>query len=375
MKNKKILIPLLLILLAVIIVGIITYPKKKEPEVIKIGAILPLTGPVSMAGEWLKNGIELAVEEINKSGGVNGKKIEIVYGDSKNDAKEGVFLLNKMISLDRVAVVISAMSGVVSPMVDVVHRHKVVLFATLTTLPGLTDRSEWVFRYHVSGEEEAKTMAEFAYRELNLKDIGILFINDEFGVEVGRIFKQYFEELGGKIVIMESFEKEKIDFRPVLQKIKKISPSSIYILGYEKPLGLIIKQARELKINSTILSINALGLPKTLEIAGNAAEDTYCTVPYFTLDSPQENIQRFVKNYFLKFHSSPNFVSAEAYDMIYLLLEAMKKYGYTPDEIRRGLLNIKNFRGLMGVANSLPNGEIIFPVTIRKIQKGTLVKP
>jgi len=347
----------------------------KKEKVIKIGAILPLTGPVSMAGEWMKNGIELAVEEINRNGGINGKKIEVIYGDSKNQAKEGIALINKMISVDRVPVVIATMSGVAAPLIPFADKNKIVLFVTLTSLPGLTDKSEWVFRYHISGEEEAKTMAEFAFKKLGLKTLGVLYINDEFGIQCSRIFKENFEGLGGKILFSESFEKGGSDFRSILQKVKEINPPGLYILGYGQSLAFIVKQIREMGINSTILSMNALGLPKYLEIMGEAAEGAYCTVPLFSPTSPQENVQKFVKSYRSKFNNVPNFISAETYDMIHILTEAIRKGGYSKDNIRKELLNIKNFPAVMGPVTTLSNGEMIFPLTVKKIHNGTLVEP
>ena len=373
--KRKILIPLAILVVIIAAIAIYFTQKPKEPETIKIGAILPLTGSVAMAGELMKRGIELAVEEINKNGGINGKKIEVIYGDSKNEAKEGVSLANKMISLDKVSVIIASMSSVVAPLVPFADKNKSVLFVTLTSLPGLTEKSEWVFRYHINGEEEAKTMAKFALEKLGIKKVVILYINDEFGVQISNKFKEIFQELGGEVLLSEGFEKAGTDFRPLLQKVKVLNPPGLYILGYGQSLAYIVKQVREIGIKSTILSMNALGLPEYLQIMGNAAENAYCTVPLFSPTLPQENVQKFVKNYYSRYKDVPNFISAETYDMIYLLAEAIRKGGYSSDGIRNGLLNIENFPALMGRVSTLPNREIVFPLTVKKIKNGVLVEP
>jgi branched-chain amino acid transport system substrate-binding protein len=377
--RKKIWIPIIVgIVLAVVggsLSGIwLVKHVKKETPVVKIGAILPLTGNASFLGENIKEGLDLAVERINSQGGIRGKKLEIIYGDSKNEAKEGISIFNKLISIHRVPVVISAMSSVSNALVPLANKNEVVLFATTVSASGFTEQNKWTFRLFITADIDATTMAKFAVSKLGLKRIAILYVNDDFGLSFSETFRKTFEELGGMITLLESFDKNTSDYRMHLIKIKNSEPESIYLLGYDNNFGVIPKQMYELKIEVPILSIGIIGQRHIIEQAGTFLKDAYFTTTEFLADDPKSEIAKeFVRAYKAKYSRNPNYFSAFAYDAINLLNEAIKRGGYTSKGIQDELLKIKDLTGVMGNISIKSNRDADFPMVVKKIKNGRIL--
>ena len=373
MKNKKILIPLILILLAVIIVGIIIYPKKKEPEVIKIGAILPLTGPSSEIGIWQKKGIDLAVENINKTGGIDGKKVVVQYEDSRGDPRNGTMAFIKLIASKDIYCVLSSLSSVSSATLPIAHKQRIVLVMLAVSLPGIADRSEWAFRFNVGSDDEAHVMAKFLATKMGKPKIAVYYINDEFGNGALKTFREAYVGYGGNVVWEQSYEKDQTDHRSNLTPLRNIKIDGVYVIGYVKSSVLAIKQMREMKIRVPIYANMALTVPVFLTLGGEAMEGVHFTTNLFTPDSKEPVVKQFVEMYSERFGEPPNFFSAFAYDAVNIVAEAIRRGGNTNVGIREGILSIKDYNGVMGKITVEPNGDAEFPVRIVKVEKGKIV--
>ena len=163
----------------------------KEEEVIKIGAILPMTGQAASYGKWMKQGIEIAVDEINETGGISGKKFEVIFEDSKSDNRVGVDAANKLISIDKVKVIETTLTGVTQSIIPITERNKIILF-TSATAPGLTDGGVYVFRNETNMANEVDRMIEACKNELNIKNVALLYINNAVGIWFNYYFKNKF---------------------------------------------------------------------------------------------------------------------------------------------------------------------------------------
>ena len=214
MQQKRIFISFLACLLILLILSGFWFGKKKEKlKVYKIGAILPLTGNVALFGQWHKQGFVIALDRIKKEKILKGKEIKIIYGDSKNLAKEGVTLMNKFISVYKVPVVISAMSGVSKPLIPIADKNDVVLFLIDVTYPRITEESPMVFRHFIQSDREAKALAEYAIETLGIKRFATLYLEDETGLGAKSAFRHEVESHGGTITCEESFTKTGLDFQ------------------------------------------------------------------------------------------------------------------------------------------------------------------
>jgi len=362
---------LVLVLLSTL--GFSNCGKTHDSSSLKIGAILPLTGTASENGEFQKQGIDLAVDQINQAGGIKGKKIEIVYGDSKNEAKEGISLFTRMSDVDKVPALICTMSGISAPLSSYVAglpQHNTVLFATVASAPGLAKKSDWVFRSFVTSDVEAARTASFAYTDANRRRMAILYVNDEYGLGGLNVFKPEFERLGGQIVFAESFEKGATDFKTTLAKMKSQSPDGVYIVGYDKSFALLIKQLGEAQVKAQLFSTVSLSVPSWLELAGSSAEGAYLTASMFGSDPNDAATNSFIGAYQQKYNRTPNYVSAVTYSIVHMIAAAIDKYGYSADGIRRGLAETKDFPALVGKVSFDADREGTLPVRIMRITNG-----
>ena len=373
MKKK---ITISLIILAVIVAGIAIYftQKPKEPETIKIGAILPLTGPSSEIGTWQKTGIDLAIENINKAGGIEGKKLIVLYEDSKGDPRTGTMAFTKLIASRDIYCVFSSLSSVSSAILPIADKQKIVLVMLAVSLPGIADRSEWAFRFNVGSEDEAHAMAQFLATKKGTPKIAIYYINDEFGNGALQTFRKTYGGYRGDIVWERSYEKNQTDHRSNLVSLKNIKVDGVYVIGYVKSSVLAIKQMREMGIKVPIYANMALTVPVFLTLGGEAVEGVHFTTNLFNPDSKEQVVRQFVKMYVQRFVETPNFFSAFAYDAVNIVAEAIKRGGNINIGIKEGILSIKDYDGVTGKITVEPNGDAKFPVRIVKVEKGKIVE-
>jgi len=374
MKMKK-KITISLIILAVIVTGIAIYftQKPKEPETIKIGAILPLTGSASEIGEQHKMGLMLAVDEINSQGGINGKKLEIIYEDDKNDPKEAVSAFNKLANIDNVPIVISAMSTSSMAIYPIAEQKIIVLFANCGH-PEITMLSDWVFRNFPTSKHEAQRMTSFVWNTLKIKNLTILYINDAFGEAAMKEIKKEFESLGGKILAVEPFEKDKTDFRSQIMKVLQLNPEAIYVYGYGKANGLMVKQIKESGYKGLLLGSYNFSIEPTLGIAKSVLEGSYFTVPAFDPSLESKEIIDFVNRFQQKYNKLPNWNTVIEYDAVNLIAQVIKNKGSSSYKIKSGLENYGDFKGVAGEYKVVMKNEWVPKLFIKTFRQGKIMK-
>ena len=358
-------IAVVVILLAVFIVT----QTKKEPEVIKIGAILPLTGGGAKYGEEAKNGIELAIEDLKNS------KIEVLYEDDQGTANGAVNAFNKLVESAKVPVIIGPMySSTALAIAPLGQRKKVVIFSPSASSPDLTEAGDYFFRNWPSDIYEGNEMAKFAHDTLNLKTIAILSVNLDYGVGLTKVFEKVFKSLGGQILTTEYYDQGATDFRTQLSKIKSLNPEAIYLPGYYSEIGLILKQAKEIGIKTRFLSCVGFDNPKVLEIAGSAAEGVVFARPYYDPESEDPVIKSFVERFTQKYGVAPGIYAAHAYDALKIIAQAIEKGGYSADGIKEALYSISGFPGVTGSTSFDENGDVEKPIQIMKVMQGRFMR-
>lgn len=255
-KLKSIIYGLIAILLIITAFSLGCAKKEKE---IKIGAILPLTGDAAKYGESAKRAIDLAVEEINSTGGIKGSKIKVIYEDDQALPEKGVSAIQKLITVDKVHVVIGAMpSSVTLAMAPIAEKNKVVLFSPASSNPKITEAGDYIFRNDVSDIFEGGKMADETWQRLKFRKAAVLYINNDYGVGIKDVFVYRFTVLGGEIVATENFEQGTTDFRTQLTKIKQGNPEAVYIVGYKEQIQ-ILKQFQGTWSKSSNISNHNVG--------------------------------------------------------------------------------------------------------------------
>lgn len=342
-----------------------------KSESINIGSTLDLTGPNAVYGEQVKQGIELAINEINEKDGIQGKKIEVTYLDSKSDPKLAVTNTQQLISVDNCKVLIGEISSsATQAMIPVVEQNNAFLFAPASSSPKLTDISKSFARNWPSDVAEAGSAAKFAKTNFAANTASIIYVNSDYGTGLKDKFAQVFEGSGGKIVSAETYSVGTTDFRTLLLKVKSVTPDCIYLAGNPKEMGACIKQLRENHLTAKIISNTGFLQNDCLSLAGAAANDVIVPTPeYNPGDSTNQSVFTFYKKFKAKYNAEPTMVNANAYDAIYLIKEAIEKQGYDGQKIAEYIRNKKNFEGATGLVNFV-NGDVEVEITFMVIENG-----
>lgn len=349
---------------------------------IKIGVNLELSGGVASYGESLAKGIDIAVEEINKDGGIDGKKIELVKADNKSEAAEATNSAVKLTSQDKVTAIIgAATSGNTVAQAQIANDTKTVLLSPSGTSPNVTvtedgKLNEFVFRTSFIDPFQGTVAANFAANELKVKNVAIFADSaSDYAKGLAASFKETFEKAGGKVVVEEAYVAKDTDFRATLTRIKSKNPEFVFIPGYYEEVGLIIKQARELGLNVPLMGADGWDSPKLVELAGaDALNNTFITNHYSSED-PDKKIQDFVTTFKEKHNGeAPNAFNALGYDTVYLLADAIKRAGGTDTaKIKDALAKTKDLSLVTGIVTIDENHNPIKSATVLEYKDGKQV--
>jgi len=360
------------VLVVALAIVLIVGRTRDRQEDIKVGVILELTGPLSPQGEKALNAIRLAVDEINSSGGINGKRLTIIVEDSRTDPKEGVAAFKKLTTVHKVRVIVGTISSsVVMSCAPLADASKTLLFSCGATSPLVTNAGDYVFRNRVSGELEVKKMAEFALNKLKIKSVGVIYVNNDFGRGNKDVFVREYQLLGGKVVSEESFDQGSTDYRTQITKIKKENPEAIYIIGHNIETAYIVLQARELGIRARFLSTLGVESPEVWRIARDAAEGIIYTVQTFDPDGNQV-AAAFKKKYEEQYGSPPDIFAGLAYDAMQVIARSLREVGNDAERIKEYLYN-NSFSGVMGDFSFDRNGDVVAPIIVKIAKNNTFV--
>jgi len=263
-------------------------------------------------------------------------------------------------------------SSVTLAIAPIAEDNKVVVLSPLSSAPEITDAGDFIFRNVPSDLFGGKVAAHFAVKNQRWKSLAILFINNDFGVGLKKIFSDEVNVLGRKITVNEAYEQGSTDFRTQLTKIKSANPDAIFLVGYREAPQILI-QAKELGVKAKFLGTGLLEDPKVIDIAKEAAEGIFFTQLPYTPDLPDPITKSFVEKFRNKYNSDPNIITAYGYDAMKVLAFAMIKSKLTPESIKKELFRIKKFKGVTGEISFDENGDVIQPMGVKTIEKGKFI--
>lgn len=349
------------------------------PTEVKIGINYELSGDVATYGQASVDGIQMAFDEINAAGGINGMKIVPEVVDNKSDSAEATSLATKLMTQEGVVAVLGpATSGNYMATIPVAMANKIPIISGSATLDkGITmDDSgnvyDYVFRLCYNDSFQGVTMANFALNNMNAKKVVIYKDkSSDYGEGLAASFREAFEAAGGTIVAEEGYVKNDKDFKAVLTSIKGKEFDAIFIPGYYQEAGLIIKQARELDINAPILGADGFDSPVLLELAGAAAlTNVYFSNHYSSLDQ-DPMVQDFITAFKEKTGEEPNAFHALGYDLGKFIADAIQRAGSTdPVAIRDALEATKNFSGVTGSFSIDENHNPVKAIVVIGLENG-----
>lgn len=350
----------------------------KDSGDIKVGANFEITGNVANYGNATYEGLALAIDEVNAAGGVNGKKITLIKADSKSEASEAANAATKLISDDKVKVLVGpATTGSVLAEVRIATDAKIPIIAPCATSPKVTVEDgkvqPYVFRSCFIDPQQGSVMAKFAQDNLKAKT-AVVYVDSssDYSKSLGQVFKQKFEEAGGKVLMEEAFLQKDQDFKATLTKLKTANADVMFVPAYYEEVGKIVKQAREIGITTPILGTDGWDDPKVADIAGkDALNKTYFSTHYSDKD---ESVKPFIDAFNKKYGHAPNVFAALGYDAGKMLIDAIKRAGSDdPAKITKALAETKDLKAGTGTLTMDKNHNPIKQAVILENKDGDRV--
>jgi branched-chain amino acid transport system substrate-binding protein len=268
---------------------------RNKDEQIKIGVILPLTGPASEIGNNILEGIKIANEEVNNN---NSVKINLIIEDSKLDPKQAISSANKLVFVDKVKIIIGLASSTEALSVaPICEKNKVIMLSSTASTPLLTHAGDYIFRIYPSDVYDGKVLADFAMNKNKLKSFSIIYLNNDFGSGLKDVFIDNYNKIGGTIKGIETFLPNDKDFKTQLTKIKESNPDGLLVIAIDMQYINIVKQIRELNISSKIYAPVTFDNPLLIDDLGKAADDIIYSRPKYSQDTTNKQSKYFRNDY------------------------------------------------------------------------------
>jgi branched-chain amino acid transport system substrate-binding protein len=340
---------------------------------IKIGFFGPLTGDAASDGTGGKNAAQMAIDESNQANAIAGTKLTLVSYDDQNAPEQASAIAQKLIDQDKVVAVVdgsySTPSRAAGP---IFQRAKVPMVVDYAVSPDITKAGDYIFRIMYVGPVQGKAMADYMFKTLNAKSIAVLNVDNDYGTSTLQGFIDEMKALGGTVPVQKTFSLGQKDFNPLVTAVKGTNPDGLALIGYYAELGPLVQQAKAQGFNKLILASDGADSPSFPQLAGKDAEGVYL-ITDFSREDPRPTVQNFIKNYNAKFGRTPDFPAASGYDGARVIVDAMKRGGTTPDQLKAALGQTKNFDGVTGQITFTPDREVNKTVLVAKVQTGQFV--
>jgi len=370
---KKLWVGIGIVVVVILAIVVFIIQTKKEPEEIKIGAILPLTGDLATYGENAKAGIVLLSEEVNTKGGINGKKVEVVFEDSKAQPDQAVTAIQKLINVDKaLAIIGDVASSPTLAIAPIANKNKIMVVSPAASSPDITNAGPYIFRVWPSDVYEADRMSDFVKKE-GIKTLSLFFVNNDYGRAMVQEFRKNVEGSNITIVNEENFDQNTTDVRTQLTRIKQSNPERVYLISYPKDSVIILRQYKEIGLKSRLLSTSSFEDPIIIRDVGKVAEGTILTSP-IPPDDSDPIVSAFRRNYENRFGKKPGLVADYGYDALKVILDAFRISGEISKKgVSKGIQKIKDLKGATGTINFDKNGDVIKPAGIKIVKQGKYV--
>jgi branched-chain amino acid transport system substrate-binding protein len=316
---------------------------------LKIGVVSPMTGATATFGQENVNGIKLAYEKLKKG---SGKKFDLIIEDDKSEAIESTNATRKLLSVDKVSVMIGApTSSLALASAPIVQEAKIPFITPTATNAKVTMVGDYITRACFTDDFQGVVMAKFAMQTLK-KSKGLVLIENtsDYSKGLAKAFTTEFVKLGGKMVSTDelTYAAKDTDFQSLLRKVKRANPDFVFVPGYYVEVGLMLKQARALGITAVFLGGDGWDSPKLFEIAGEAVKGSYIS-NHFAPDDKSPVVQNFVKEYEKAYGTKPGSFAALGYDSLGIVADAIKRAKSTkPADIKAALVATKGYQGITG---------------------------
>jgi branched-chain amino acid transport system substrate-binding protein len=341
---------------------------------IVIGEFGSLTGTAATFGTSTRDGIDMALDEINKAGGVLGKKVRVIVEDDQTKPEEAQTVVTKLISKDHVIAILGEVASSRSlAAAPVAQQNSVPMISPSSTNPKVTQVGDYIFRVCFIDPFQGLVMAKFATNTLKVKKLAILRdIKNDYSVGLADVFIENFKKMGGSIVADQSYSEGDTDFSAQLTSIKAANPQAVFVPGYYTEVGLIARQAKKLGLTATLMGGDGWDSPKLTEIGGESINGAYFS-NHYSMDDPSPAIQKFVSEYKTRYGAAPDALAALAYDAAHILVESIRKANSTDGpKLRDAIAQTTDFPGVTGKISIDKDRNSVKPAVVLQVKDGKL---
>ncbi|QTA90109.1 Amino acid ABC transporter, substrate binding protein [Desulfonema magnum] len=338
-------------------------------ETVKIASVFAQTSVASVSNAPSIQGVRIAVSEINKQGGILGKKIELLEIDNRSTPEGSKAAAEKAAEQGVVAIIGANWNAHSMEVAKVAQDCHIPMISNASAHPDITRTGNYIFRVCFSDLFQGQVMARFARKDIRASKAVILKnINSEYSIGLAHEFRKYFEKLKGRVLLELTYTSEDQNFDKILEQSKAYSPDILFIPG-EDESEVIAKQAQDKKISAIPLGGDKWGSTKLYRIGGESLKQGY-----FSTHWSKNTDRDITREYLRKYAGNPNSVfgdAALAYDATHLLADAIRRSGsFEREKIRCALAKTRNFKGVTGDITMDENGDAIKDVVIMQITNG-----
>jgi len=337
---------------------------------IELGFYGALTGPQATFALSGRNGARLAIDEINRTGGVLGKKLSLLSEDDRNEPAEAASAVSKLITQNHVVALIgeNASSRTLAA-APIAQSYKVPMVSPSSTNVEVTKKGDYIFRVCFIDPSQGKALAIFARQNLKAGTAAILIDSkSDYSVGLAAAFENSFTAAGGRVISQIKYAEGDSDFSAQLTTLTALNPDVLFVPGYYTDAGLIARQARSLGLQSVLLGADGWDSPKLAEIGGAAVEGSYFS-NHYSVDDPSPAVRKFVDTYKQAYGAEPDSIAALSYDAARLVADAIRRAGSTEGKrVRDALASTKDFPGVTGnITMDADRNPVKLPVILKVV--------
>ena len=324
---------------------------------IRLGALFSVTGPASFLGEPEKNTLEMLVKDLNAKGGIKGSRIELVVYDTQGDATKAVQLANKLIKNDKVVAIIGpSTTGESMAVIPIAEKEQIPLVSCAAGIKITEPVKKWVFKTPANDHVAAEKILDYAAK-MKQKNIALLTVSDSFGASGREQLKALAARKGFTVVADEVYSPKDTDMTAQLTKIKGTRADAIICWGTNPGPAVVTRNVKQLGIKIPLYQSHGVASKKYIELAGvDAAEGVMLPAGKLAVydklkknDPQYKLLKEYDQDYKRTFGSEASTFGGYAYDAFHLIIEAIKKTGASPEQIRNGIEGNRKLVGVSGV--------------------------
>lgn len=329
-----------------------------DGAVVKIGFIGPLTGDYANYGTLCRQAVEMAIDEINAKGGVNGASIKLFAEDSEGDSQKALAAMEKLSSSDKVCAIIGpVLTGETFSVAERAQAEGIVIITPSASHKDITNVGDYIFRTTPSDGLQGEVAGKYWSQVLGYTKLAVLYAKNDYSQGLYESMSETFTQDGGQIVAAETFMVGDKDFKTQLTKLKNTDAQAIYLPDYTAEMAQILEQAAQLGIDKPFLSGDGFLSEEIYSLAGQYTDGVVYTASARVEESNKN--KEFKDAYTARWGIGPDSFATNAYDATYILVSVIEKVGTDRKAIKTGMEQVKDFEGVNGIINFAPNGDLV----------------